>query len=70
MFVSRKRFEELEDRVAKLEAKTSKDIWDAGVIETFEYGRTTVRSMIRKMAAHMYKEETANRSNGKQSLKD
>ena len=70
MFVSRKKWEELNERVRKLEAKAEKDIWDSNFVETFEYGRTTMKSMIRRMAAHMHKEEAASRGNGKQPQKD
>ena len=70
MFVSKKKWAEMEERVRKLEAKASAGLFDSNIVETFEYGRTTVKSMIRRMAAHMYKEETASRGNGKQSPKD
>ena len=70
MIVSKKKWEELNERVRKLEAKMSEEPLESSVIETFEYGRTTVKRLLRKMATHMYKEETASRGNGKQPQKD
>lgn len=60
MFVSRKKWEELNERVRKLEAKAEKDIWDSNMVETFEYGPVSVKTMIKLLAAHLYKEEIAN----------
>lgn len=70
MFGTRKKLRELEERIRKLEAKCSKDLWESNMVETFEYGRVSVREMIRKLAAHLYKEETASRGNGEQPQKD
>ena len=63
MLRTKKRLEELEERVRKIEAKNSKDLWESQMVETFEYGRVSVRTMIRKLAAHLYKEEAASRGN-------
>ena len=59
------RVRELEERVRKLEAKCEQDLWESNMVETFEYGRVSVKRMIRKLAAHLYKEEIKNGTKGK-----
>ena len=58
MFGNRRKLRELEERVRKLEAKYGEDLWESNMVETFEYGRVSVKTMIRKLATYLYKEES------------
>ncbi len=65
MFGNRRKLLELEERVRKLEVKYGKDLWESNMVETFEYGRVSVKTMIRKLATHLHKEEIKNGTKGK-----